>query len=115
MAEENVAGIFGSGLNVLKDALGGTAKTAVGLGGALLTGQQQLSAYSGALAKNSDAFGKLGGQVGKVVDGLVQFAEASLGEYQALTGIGATFGKEIKDIKWFLFFKCVYLKAIQSS
>ena len=99
MAEENVAGIFGSGLNVLKDALGGTAKTAVGLGGALLTGQQQLSAYSGALAKNSDAFGKLGGQVGKVVDGLVQFAEASLGEYQALTGIGATFGKEIKDIK----------------
>jgi len=100
LAEESrAASLFGSSLDTLTKALGGTAKTAIGLGGALLTGQQQLSAYSGALAENTDAFGKLGGALGKVVNGLTQFAEASLAEYQALTGIGATFGKEIKDIK----------------
>ena len=100
MAEESrAASLFGSSLDTLTKALGGTAKTAIGLGGALLTGQQQLSAYSGALAENTEAFGRLGGALGKVVNGLTQFAEASLAEYQALTGIGATFGKEIKDIK----------------
>ena len=98
MAEE-AAGLFGDSLKFLQGTLGATAKTAVGLGGALLTGQQNLSAYSGALAKNTDAFGKLGGAVGKVVEGLSKFAESSLAEYQALSGIGATFGKEIKDIK----------------
>ena len=90
MAEESrAASLFGSSLDTLTKALGGTAKTAIGLGGALLTGQQQLSAYSGALAENTEAFGRLGGALGKVVNGLTQFAEASLAEYQALTGIGA--------------------------
>ena len=100
MAGENSAsGIFGDSMKFLQGALGGTAKTAIGLGGALLTGQQNLTAYSGALSKNTDAFGRLGGAVGKVVEGLAAFAESSLKEYQALTNIGATFGKEVKDIK----------------
>lgn len=100
MADPNsVEGLFGNSIDFFKGALKGTAGTAIGLGGALLTGQQKLSAYSGALANNTEAFGKLAGQVGKVVDGLAQFAEASLAEYQALSGIGATFNKEIKDIK----------------
>ena len=104
MAEETAAG---GGLNTLLGTLGtasgaagkalsGTAKAAVGLGGALLTGQQQLSAYSGAIAANTGLFGNT---VGKLVDGLSQFAEASLAEYQQLTSVGATFGKEIKDVK----------------
>lgn len=104
MAEETTAG---GGLNTLLGTLGtasgaagkalsGTAKAAVGLGGALLTGQQQLSAYSGAISANTGLFGKT---VGKLVDGLSQFAEASLAEYQQLTNVGATFGKEIKDVK----------------
>jgi len=104
LAEETTAG---GGLNTLLGTLGtasgaagkalsGTAKAAVGLGGALLTGQQQLSAYSGAISANTGLFGKT---VGKLVDGLSQFAEASLAEYQQLTSVGATFGKEIKDVK----------------
>jgi hypothetical protein len=93
------AGLFGDSLDFLKKSLSGTANTAIGLGGALLTGQQQLSAYSGALEKNTQAFGKLGGAVGKVVDSLTRFAEDSLAEYQALTTVGATFNKEISDIK----------------
>ena len=40
-----------------------------------------------------------GGQVGKLVDGMAKFADASLAEYQQLTNLGATFGKEIKDVK----------------
>lgn len=99
MAEEQAGNLFGGNLESLRKALGGTANTAIGLGGALLTGQQNLTAYSGALSKNTDAFGALGGMVGKVVDGLANFAEASLAEYQALTGLGATFNKEVKDIK----------------
>ena len=99
MAEEQSGNLFGGNLESLRKALGGTANTAIGLGGALLTGQQNLTAYSGALSKNTDAFGRLGGMVGKVVDGLANFAEASLAEYQALTGLGATFNKEVKDIK----------------
>ena len=96
---ESASGLFGDGLDFLKSSLKGTANTAIGLGGALLTGQQNLTAYSGALAENTKAFGQLGGAVGKVVDGLAKFAESSLAEYQALTGIGATFSKEMKDIK----------------
>lgn len=99
MAEEQAGNLFGGNLEGLRKALGGTANTAIGLGGALLTGQQNLTAYSGALSKNTDAFGALGGMVGKVVDGLANFAESSLAEYQALTGLGATFNKEVKDIK----------------
>ena len=96
MAEE---GLFTSDLSTLKKALGGTATTAIGLGGALLTGKQQLSDYSGALRKNTDALGGAFSAVGKVVDGLAKFADESLQEYQALTTVGATFNKEIKDIK----------------
>ncbi len=99
MAEETSAGLFGGDLSNLRKQLGGTANTAIGLGGALLTGQQNLTAYSGALKDNTKAFGVLGGAVGKVVDGLANFAESSLAEYQALTGLGATFNKEVKDIK----------------
>ena len=96
MAEES---IFSGDLSALKKALGGTATTAIGLGGALLTGKQQLSDYSGALRKNTDALGGAFSAVGKVVDGLAKFADESLQEYQALTTVGATFNKEIKDIK----------------
>ncbi len=104
MAEEAAAGgglntllgTIGTAGNVAGKALTGTAKAAVGLGGALLTGQQQLSAYSGAIAANTGMFGKT---VGGLVDGLAKFADASLAEYQQLTSVGATFGKEIKDVK----------------
>jgi hypothetical protein len=97
--ESAAAGLFGNSLDFLKKQLTGTANTAIGLGGALLTGQQQLSAYSGALEKNTKAFGPLGSAVGQVVDGLTKFAESSLAEYQALTTVGATFNKEIADVK----------------
>lgn len=69
--------------------------SAVGMGGELLQANQKLSDYSGALSANTKVFGALK----NVVNGLVQFAEQSLEEYQALTGIGATFGKEIVNIK----------------
>ena len=100
MAEEAVGGsaiskLLGT-LNNTTGGLTGVTKAAVGLGSALLTGQQQLSAYSGAISANTGLFGK---SVGKLVDGLSQFAEASLAEYQQLTNVGATFGKEIKDVK----------------
>ena len=80
-------------------AFSGLTKSAAGLGGALLTGQQSLSAYSGAISNNTELLGKHGKMLGQLVDGLSQFAEASLAEYQQLTQIGATFGKEIKDLK----------------
>jgi len=104
LAEETTAGgglntllgTLGTGAGAAGKALSGTTKAALGLGGALLTGQQQLSAYSGAISANTGLFGKT---VGKLVDGLSQFAEASLAEYQQLTSVGATFGKEIKDVK----------------
>lgn len=96
---ETQESIFSGDLSTLKKALGGTATTAIGLGGALLTGKQQLSDYSGALRKNTDALGGAFSAVGKVVDGLAKFADESLQEYQALTTVGATFNKEIKDIK----------------
>jgi len=100
LAEEAVGGnaiskLLGT-LNNTTGGLTGVTKAAVGLGGALLTGQQQLSAYSGAISANTGLFGNT---VGKLVDGLSQFAEASLAEYQQLTNVGATFGKEIKDVK----------------
>ena len=104
MAEEATIGggmssmmkTFGGGLENLTGGLKGVTRAAVGMGGALLTGQTQLSAYSSAIAQNTGLFGK---SVGALVDGLATYAEASLAEYQNLTNIGATFGKEIKDIK----------------
>lgn len=73
----------------------GMISAAVGMGGELLQANQKLSDYSSALSSNTKVFGKLGG----VINGLVQFAEQSLEEYQTLTGIGATFGKEMVNIK----------------
>lgn len=93
MAEE---GVLGSGLGLLTDALAGTTRTAVSLAGGLLTGQQNLSYFSGAVV---DAGTMFGNTVGKVVHGMVQFAEGTLQEYQNLTAIGATFGKEITEMK----------------
>ena len=87
---------FSGGLKGTVGGLTGVTKAAVGLGGALLDGQTQLSAYSGAIAANTGLFGK---SVGALVDGLATYAEGALSEYQALTNIGATFGKEITDIK----------------
>ena len=87
---------FSGGLSNATGGLTGVTKAAVGMGGALLTGQTQLTAYSSAIAQNTGLFGK---SVGALVDGLATYAEASLAEYQNLTNIGATFGKEIKDIK----------------
>mgnify|MGYP000193731986 FL=1 len=104
MAEEATTGggmsgmmkAFSGGLSNATGGLTGFTKAAVGMGGALLTGQTQLTAYSSAIAQNTGLFGK---SVGALVDGLATYAESALSEYQALTNIGATFGKEIKDIK----------------
>lgn len=93
MADE---GVLGSGLGLLTDALAGTTRTAVSLAGGLLTGQQNLSYFSGAVV---DAGTMFGDTVGKVMHGMVQFAEGTLQEYQNLTAIGATFGKEITEMK----------------
>lgn len=94
MAEESILN-----LERFTNILQGTTQTAVGLGGALLTGQQNMGAYSEALSSTTDALGGMGKTIGKVVNGLVQFAEESLKEYQTLSAIGATFGKEMVDIK----------------
>ena len=83
------------GLSLFTSELRGATSAAVGLGGELLSGSQKLSDYSGALVGNT----KILGNFGKVVNGLVQFAEQTLGEYQSLTGIGATFGKDMTQIK----------------
>ena len=69
--------------------------SAIGMGGELLNANTKLSDYSNALSGNTKVFGALK----NVINGLVQFAEQSLEEYQTLTGIGATFGKEMVNIK----------------
>jgi hypothetical protein len=96
LAEEDRAStkLFGLATN----AFTGVTKSALGLGEALLTGQQNLSAYSGAIAKNTDLLGKNAKALGQLVNGLAKFAEGALAQYQVLTGTGATFGKEIGDI-----------------
>ena len=70
-------------------------KAGLAMAGELLNSNQQLSAYTSALEGNSMILGKFG----KVINGLTKFAEESLSEYQTLTGIGATFGKEMSNIK----------------
>lgn len=94
--EENRAStkLFGLASN----AFTGVTKSALGLGEALLTGKQNLSAYSGAIANNTDLLGKNAKALGQLVNGLAQFAEGALAQYQVLTGTGATFGKEIGEI-----------------
>ena len=89
-------GTINTSANKLTGGLSGATKAAVGLGGALLDGKQQLSAYSGAIAANTGLFGDT---VGKLVDGLAKYADGALSEYQQLTNIGATFGKELKNVK----------------
>lgn len=98
MAEEaatNLSAAFGK----LTNAAGAAINAGTGLAGALLTGKQNLGDYSTALASNTDLLGKHGKALANLINGLVQFAEGSLQEYQALTGIGATFGKEMTSIK----------------
>jgi hypothetical protein len=65
------------------------------MAGELLNANQSLSAYTSAIADNTGILG----QFGKVINGLTKFAEESLQEYQTLSGIGATFGKEMSNIK----------------
>ena len=93
MAEES--GVLGQAAGFLGGALGDAGKAAVGMAGELFNSNQKLSAYSAALTGNTKLFNKLGG----VINGLVQFAEQSLTEYQTLSGIGASFGKEMSQIK----------------
>jgi hypothetical protein len=71
------------------------ANAGIGMAGELLNANQSLSAYTSAIADNTGILGRFG----KVVNGLTKFAEESLQEYQTLSGIGATFGKEMSNIK----------------
>jgi hypothetical protein len=78
-----------------KQAGSDIATAGLGIAGNLLSGSQQLSAYSDALQSNT----KILGTAAKAIAGLVNFAEGSLQEYQQLTNIGATFGASVVDIK----------------
>lgn len=95
MAEENVTGIFGDITRLVTSAFGDTAKSAIGLSGELLSGSQDLSSYSKALSINTPLLGEMA----SAIQGLTQFAEANLAEYQTLSGIGASFGAEMTEIK----------------
>ena len=100
MAEE--AGIFNSlagAAGNLTSVFGKVVNAGTGLAGTLLTGKQNISDYTSALAGNTDLLGKNGKAVANLVNGLAQFAEGALQEYQALTGFGASFGKEMVNIK----------------
>jgi hypothetical protein len=88
-------GLTGDALKLFGNAASDATKASVGLAGNLLSGSQKISDYSSAITSNT----KLLGKFDKVVSGLVQFAENSLSEYQALSGIGASFGKEMSQIK----------------
>ena len=88
---EALSGMGSAVLGAGKDLV----SSAVGMGGELLSANQKLSDYSNALSGNTKVFGALK----NTINGLVQFAESSLEEYQTLTGIGATFGKEMVNIK----------------
>ena len=82
-------------LSAFGSELKGATNSVVGLAGNLLSGSMKLSDYSKALDTNTKLLGKLG----KVVNALTMFAEQSLAEYQSLTGIGASFGKQMTEIK----------------
>jgi hypothetical protein len=92
LAEE---GVLGGAASFLGKEMKGAGNAALGLAGNLLSGSQSVGAYSEALKTNT----KMLGTFGAAVDGLVKFAEQSLGEYQSLTRLGATFGASISDIK----------------
>lgn len=82
-------------LKFLGNEAKGAGNAVVGLAGNLLTGSMKLSDYSKSLDTNTKILGRLG----KVVHALTMFAEESLSEYQSLTGIGASFGKQMTEIK----------------
>lgn len=84
-----------SALSKLAREAKGAASAGIAMAGELLNANQSLSAYTSALDNNS----KILGTIGKVINGLTKFAEESLAEYQTLSGIGATFGKEMSNIK----------------
>lgn len=99
MAEVDDIGMFGrllrNSAGQVSGAFSDAAQSAVGITGNLLSGSMALSDYTDALVTNTDLFGVLG----DTIKGLTKFAEQSLEEYQTLSGIGATFGKEMTEIK----------------
>ena len=96
MADEStILRDLGSASSFFGKELKGAANAGVAMAGELLNANQSLSAYTSALDGNS----KILGNFGKVINGLTKFAEESLQEYQTLSGIGATFGKEMSNIK----------------
>jgi hypothetical protein len=82
-------------VNIFGSEMKAAGKAGLAMAGELLNANQSISAYTAALDGNS----KILGSFGKVINGLTKFAEESLSEYQTLTGIGATFGKEMSNIK----------------
>lgn len=82
-------------LDIFTREVRGAANAGVAMAGELLNANQSLSAYTSALDTNSGLLGNFG----KVINGLTKFAEESLAEYQTLSGIGATFGKEMSNIR----------------
>lgn len=95
MAEDDQLRNLRGSFNILGSEMKAAGKAGLAMAGELLNSNQQLSAYTSALEGNSMILGKFG----KVINGLTKFAEESLSEYQTLTGIGATFGKEMSNIK----------------
>lgn len=96
MADEaNILRDLGGAANFFGREIKGAASAGVAMAGELLNANQSLSAYTSALDNNS----KILGSFGKVINGLTKFAEESLSEYQTLSGIGASFGKEMTNIK----------------
>ena len=95
MAEDDQLRNLRGSFNLLGSEMKAAGKAGLAMAGELLNSNQQLSAYTSALEGNSMILGKFG----KVINGLTKFAEESLSEYQTLTGIGATFGKEMSNIK----------------
>jgi hypothetical protein len=95
LAEDDQLRNLRGSFNLLGSEMKAAGKAGLAMAGELLNSNQQLSAYTSALEGNSMILGKFG----KVINGLTKFAEESLSEYQTLTGIGATFGKEMSNIK----------------
>lgn len=95
MVDSNNVNNANSALGIFTREVKGAAVAGIAMAGELLNANQSLSAYTSALDNNS----KILGSFGKVINGLTKFAEESLAEYQTLSGIGATFGKEMANIK----------------
>lgn len=95
MADDQLMDLLRQGADAAAGGLSDVARTSLGLAGNLLSGSQKLSDYGEAIDANTKLFGALG----KTVNGLIKFAESSLEEYQTLSGIGASFGKEMQNIK----------------